>query len=111
MFGESLKAVLTSHIKTPKYNHLNGTLIVFNIIYHTLVQPQSLRCFDFFSVPVDEASEPIHMPQPELATPPHVPSVEETPTPTLTAPPPQQPAAENNKGTEQLLHSRYCSWL
>ncbi|XP_076594442.1 MICOS complex subunit MIC27 isoform X2 [Chaetodon auriga] len=44
-----------------------------------------------------ESADPEPAPQPELADPPQVAAVEETPTSTLT-PPPQQPAAENSKG-------------
>lgn len=49
--------------------------------------------FNFSTVPVVESAEP------EPADPPQVAAVEETPIPTITPPPPQQPAAENSKGT------------
>lgn len=56
--------------------------------------------FDFSLVPVVESAKPEHTPQPELADQPKVVPAEETPTPELTTPAPQQPEAENNKGTQ-----------
>uniref|UniRef100_A0A8C4HNM2 MICOS complex subunit n=2 Tax=Dicentrarchus labrax TaxID=13489 RepID=A0A8C4HNM2_DICLA len=52
------------------------------------------------AVPVVESAEPDPdpAPQPELADPPQVAAVEETLNPTLTPPPPQQPAVENRTG-------------
>ncbi|XP_073343687.1 MICOS complex subunit MIC27 [Pagrus major] len=47
-------------------------------------------------VSVVESAEPEPAPQPESADPPQVDAVEESPT--LTPPPPQEPAAENSKG-------------
>ena len=58
--------------------------------------------FDFSTVPIVESAEPEPAPQPELADPPQVADVEET----LTPSPPQQPAAENSKGTVKTGSTR-----
>lgn len=52
--------------------------------------------FDFSTVPIVESAEPEPATQPESADPLQVAAVEESPT--LTPPPPQEPAAENSKG-------------
>ncbi len=64
---------------------------------------------DFSSVPVADSAESESAPQPELADPPQVTAVEETPTPTLTPPSPQQPAAEHNKGTVNICCTQFTA--